>query len=149
MSLVIRISNAVLNWILETFLLFLHFYASLWPKVCNFVSLFQGNAFFSSPYSRVLVIMIGKVFSKNLSTVFASQIRYLFQHFLSFIFFPMFFFFFAEDVVSHLNISSARVEHGGLYTCIARNILGSIQHSALLNIHGNGYINVVLSRLMS
>lgn len=43
----------------------------------------------------------------------------------------------AEDVVSHLNISNTRVEHGGLYSCIARNILGSVQHSALLNVHGN------------
>nr|CAD7425866.1 unnamed protein product [Timema monikensis] len=42
----------------------------------------------------------------------------------------------AGDVVSHLNISSARVPHGGLYTCIARNMLGAVQHSATLNIYG-------------
>ncbi|GLH10491.1 Protein sidekick [Gryllus bimaculatus] len=40
------------------------------------------------------------------------------------------------DVVSHLNISSVRVQHGGLYTCVARNMLGSSQHSATLNIYG-------------
>nr|CAD7578394.1 unnamed protein product [Timema californicum] len=41
----------------------------------------------------------------------------------------------AGDVVSHLNISSARVPHGGLYTCVARNMLGAVQHSATLNIY--------------
>ncbi|XP_063232283.1 cell adhesion molecule Dscam2-like [Bacillus rossius redtenbacheri] len=42
----------------------------------------------------------------------------------------------AGDVVSHLNISSAKVQHGGLYTCVARNLLGAAQHSATLNIYG-------------
>ncbi|XP_063232167.1 cell adhesion molecule Dscam2-like [Bacillus rossius redtenbacheri] len=42
----------------------------------------------------------------------------------------------AGDVVSHLNISSVRVQHGGLYTCLARNILGAAHHSAPLNIYG-------------
>ncbi|XP_065220187.1 cell adhesion molecule Dscam2-like isoform X2 [Planococcus citri] len=42
-----------------------------------------------------------------------------------------------ENVVSHLNISNVRVQHGGLYTCTARNTFGSAQHSALLNIHGS------------
>lgn len=41
-----------------------------------------------------------------------------------------------ENVVSHLNISNIRVQHGGLYTCIARNTFGVVQHSALLNVHG-------------
>ncbi|XP_039276122.1 Down syndrome cell adhesion molecule-like protein Dscam2 [Nilaparvata lugens] len=39
-------------------------------------------------------------------------------------------------VISHLNITVIRVEHGGLYTCQARNSLGSAQHSASLNIYG-------------
>ncbi|XP_069681715.1 cell adhesion molecule Dscam1-like isoform X3 [Periplaneta americana] len=42
----------------------------------------------------------------------------------------------AGDVISHLNISSVRVQHGGLYTCVARNVLGAVQHSATLNIYG-------------
>ncbi|KAJ8879129.1 hypothetical protein PR048_019735 [Dryococelus australis] len=42
----------------------------------------------------------------------------------------------AGDVVSHLNISSAKVQHGGLYTCVARNLLGAAHHSATLNIYG-------------
>ncbi|XP_075216136.1 cell adhesion molecule Dscam2-like [Lycorma delicatula] len=40
------------------------------------------------------------------------------------------------DVISHLNITVARVQHGGLYTCIAKNSLGTVQHSAALNIYG-------------
>lgn len=40
------------------------------------------------------------------------------------------------DVVSHLNISSVRVQHGGLYTCLVRNVLGAVQHSAPLNVYG-------------
>ncbi|KAG8225094.1 hypothetical protein J437_LFUL000073 [Ladona fulva] len=40
-------------------------------------------------------------------------------------------------VVSHLNISSARVIHGGLYTCEASNGVGKpVSHSAALNIYG-------------
>jgi hypothetical protein len=42
----------------------------------------------------------------------------------------------ASNVISHLNISSVRVQHGGLYTCVARNVLGAVQHSAMLNIYG-------------
>lgn len=40
------------------------------------------------------------------------------------------------DVISHLNITVARVQHGGLYTCVAKNNLGVAQHSAALNIYG-------------
>jgi hypothetical protein len=42
----------------------------------------------------------------------------------------------ANNVISHLNISSVRVQHGGLYTCVARNVLGAVHHSAMLNIYG-------------
>jgi hypothetical protein len=42
----------------------------------------------------------------------------------------------ANNVISHLNISSVRVQHGGLYTCVARNVLGAVQHSAMLNVYG-------------
>ena len=41
-----------------------------------------------------------------------------------------------NNVISHMNISSVRVQHGGLYTCVARNVLGAVQHSAMLNIYG-------------
>ncbi|XP_065340090.1 cell adhesion molecule Dscam1-like isoform X3 [Cloeon dipterum] len=40
------------------------------------------------------------------------------------------------DVVSHLNITSARVHHGGLYSCVASNSAGSTSHSAPLNVYG-------------
>lgn len=42
----------------------------------------------------------------------------------------------AGDVVAQLNISSARVAHGGLYSCVARNDLGTASHSATLNVYG-------------
>uniref|UniRef100_A0A8D9EQZ0 Down syndrome cell adhesion molecule-like protein Dscam2 n=2 Tax=Cacopsylla melanoneura TaxID=428564 RepID=A0A8D9EQZ0_9HEMI len=42
----------------------------------------------------------------------------------------------SEMVISHLNVSSVGVHHGGVYTCIARNILGSVHHSASLNVYG-------------
>jgi len=41
-----------------------------------------------------------------------------------------------NTVISHMNITSVRVQHGGLYTCVARNVLGAVQHSAMLNIYG-------------
>ncbi|CAH0767134.1 unnamed protein product [Bemisia tabaci] len=40
------------------------------------------------------------------------------------------------DVVSHINISSVLVEDGGEYTCEATNSVGSLFHSARLNIYG-------------
>ncbi|XP_035702855.1 Down syndrome cell adhesion molecule-like protein Dscam2 isoform X2 [Folsomia candida] len=40
------------------------------------------------------------------------------------------------DVVSHVNITSTRVEDGGEWTCTASNRLGSNFHSARLNIYG-------------
>lgn len=39
-------------------------------------------------------------------------------------------------VVSHLNMTSIRVQHGGVYTCLARNLLGTAQHSAAVNVYG-------------
>lgn len=42
----------------------------------------------------------------------------------------------AGDVVSHLNITNVAVEDGGLYTCRAINSLGSVEHSARLNVYG-------------
>lgn len=40
------------------------------------------------------------------------------------------------DVISHLNISSAGTEDGGLYACVASNTLATVEHKARLNIYG-------------
>ncbi|GFU05814.1 down syndrome cell adhesion molecule-like protein Dscam2 [Nephila pilipes] len=40
------------------------------------------------------------------------------------------------DVISHVNISSVRIEDGGLYSCVARNDVGEIRHSGRLNVYG-------------
>jgi hypothetical protein len=40
------------------------------------------------------------------------------------------------EVISHVNISRALVEDGGLYTCVAENRAGRAEHSARLNIYG-------------
>ena len=40
------------------------------------------------------------------------------------------------DVISFLNITSTKVHHGGLYSCIGQNTFGEISHSAALNIYG-------------
>lgn len=40
------------------------------------------------------------------------------------------------DVIAHLNITSVRVEDGGLYTCRASNKMGFVEHSARLNVYG-------------
>jgi hypothetical protein len=47
------------------------------------------------------------------------------------------------DVMSHVNISSTRVQDGGLYTCKATNSLGSVSHAARLNIYGELCIYIV------
>ncbi|XP_024944983.1 Down syndrome cell adhesion molecule-like protein Dscam2 isoform X2 [Cephus cinctus] len=44
------------------------------------------------------------------------------------------------DVISHLNITSARAEDGGLYSCVATNTLATVEHKARLNIYGPPYI---------
>lgn len=40
------------------------------------------------------------------------------------------------DVISHLNISHVRADDGGLYTCVALNSMGSMEHAARLNVYG-------------
>lgn len=40
------------------------------------------------------------------------------------------------DVISHLNISQVRTDDGGLYKCVATNSMGSVEHSARLNVFG-------------
>ncbi|XP_053986908.1 cell adhesion molecule Dscam2 isoform X2 [Hylaeus volcanicus] len=47
------------------------------------------------------------------------------------------------DVISHLNISSAGAEDGGLYACVASNTLATVEHKARLNIYGPPYIRSI------
>lgn len=47
---------------------------------------------------------------------------------------------YAGDVIAHLNITSIRVEDGGLYTCMASNALGIVEHSARINVYGKFWI---------
>ncbi|XP_044594739.1 Down syndrome cell adhesion molecule-like protein Dscam2 [Cotesia glomerata] len=47
------------------------------------------------------------------------------------------------DVISHLNITSAGAEDGGLYACVARNTLAAVEHKARLNIYGPPYIRSI------
>ncbi|CAL4105463.1 unnamed protein product, partial [Meganyctiphanes norvegica] len=44
------------------------------------------------------------------------------------------------SVVSHLNLSSTRVEDGGSYSCMAGNQAGTIMHQARLNIYGPAWV---------
>ncbi|XP_014256768.1 Down syndrome cell adhesion molecule-like protein Dscam2 [Cimex lectularius] len=48
-----------------------------------------------------------------------------------------------DDVVSHVNISSVKVEDGGEYSCIAKNTVTEILHSARINIYGPPFIRVM------
>lgn len=48
-----------------------------------------------------------------------------------------------DNVISHVNITNALAEDGGLYTCEAKNAMGSIQHSARLNIYGKYLILLI------
>lgn len=48
------------------------------------------------------------------------------------------------DVISHLNISHVRPDDGGLYKCIASNSMGSVSHSARLNVYGTS-ITIIYS----
>uniref|UniRef100_A0A1A9ZZV3 Down syndrome cell adhesion molecule n=2 Tax=Glossina TaxID=44049 RepID=A0A1A9ZZV3_GLOPL len=47
------------------------------------------------------------------------------------------------DVISHLNISHVRPDDGGLYKCIATNSMGSVEHSARLNVYGPPYVRAI------
>lgn len=44
------------------------------------------------------------------------------------------------ETTGHLNISSAQVEDGGEYTCVAKNLAGQTSHSSRLNVYGLPYI---------
>lgn len=45
-----------------------------------------------------------------------------------------------DDVVSHVNISVIKEEDGGEYTCIAKNSVDKISHSARINVYGMVFI---------
>jgi len=44
------------------------------------------------------------------------------------------------DVVSHLNISQTRTRNGGTYECRAESKVGSVTHSAKLNVRGAPFV---------
>lgn len=48
----------------------------------------------------------------------------------------------SSRLVSHFNITSVRVEDGGLYRCTAANVAGSVAHSARLNVYGKAAVKV-------
>ncbi|XP_049782628.1 Down syndrome cell adhesion molecule-like protein Dscam2 [Schistocerca cancellata] len=44
------------------------------------------------------------------------------------------------DVISHVNITSVRVEDGGTYRCLAVNRVGEVEHNAQLNVYGPPHV---------
>ncbi|XP_026315579.1 Down syndrome cell adhesion molecule-like protein Dscam2 isoform X12 [Hyposmocoma kahamanoa] len=50
------------------------------------------------------------------------------------------------NVESHLNISSVHTNDGGLYSCIASSKVGSVSHSARVNVYGLPYVRPMKKR---
>ncbi|OXA56397.1 Down syndrome cell adhesion molecule-like protein Dscam2 [Folsomia candida] len=48
-----------------------------------------------------------------------------------------------DNVISHVNITQARDEDGGLYACQARNAMGIALHTGRLNIYGPPFVRPV------
>lgn len=46
------------------------------------------------------------------------------------------------DVISHLNISHVRTDDGGLYKCIASNVMGHTEYLARLNVYGKYTLSI-------
>ncbi|KAF6210674.1 hypothetical protein GE061_013781 [Apolygus lucorum] len=44
------------------------------------------------------------------------------------------------DVISHMNITAAQTNDGGLYKCVASSKVGTVEHAERLNIHGLPYV---------
>ncbi|KAG7154055.1 Down syndrome cell adhesion molecule-like protein 2-like 8, partial [Homarus americanus] len=47
------------------------------------------------------------------------------------------------EVVSHVNLSDVTVRDGGTYTCTAHNSVGSVAHSARLNVYGPPFVRAM------
>ncbi|KAF8796637.1 Down syndrome cell adhesion molecule-like [Argiope bruennichi] len=47
------------------------------------------------------------------------------------------------EVVSFVNISTLRVEDGGMYRCMATNEIGSLSHSAKINVIGPPFVRIM------
>ncbi|GIY89392.1 down syndrome cell adhesion molecule-like protein Dscam2 [Caerostris darwini] len=47
------------------------------------------------------------------------------------------------EVVSFVNISTLRVEDGGMYQCMATNEIGSLSHSAKINVIGPPFVRIM------
>lgn len=49
-----------------------------------------------------------------------------------------------NDIVSYVNISKTMTEDGGEYKCVLKNRVGTIKHSARINIYGNTTLKISL-----
>ena len=45
-----------------------------------------------------------------------------------------------DDVISHVNITTVRVEDGGVYRCTSTNSVGSVSHEAAVRVYGSPFI---------
>mgnify|MGYP003305497192 CR=1 FL=1 len=48
-----------------------------------------------------------------------------------------------DDVISHMNISEIESIDGGAYTCMAINTVGTITHTARVNVYGKHFYFII------